>query len=248
MVRYRFPRVFELIDLIEHRDHPNAYFWEFESRVRESADIDRVWRAREVEFSRLDAAAWEDLKIAAKPYLAKRSSKGRGWEQLISTLNEARGYIYLKSKGCAAPRFIPRSKKGGIETPDLKGSRDQQLGILCEVKTIHISEDEIGARETIKARPTETRLSDEFLNKLDQTITKAFSQLLAYEAGIARDRVAFIILNFDEWAGEYKREYYAQVDEHLACRPDSACRVVFFNSRTAFHFDVEMQFAEVVNE
>jgi len=46
--------------------------------------------AREREFQRLDDAAWEFLKDEALPYLSARDRKGRGWEQLISILNQAR--------------------------------------------------------------------------------------------------------------------------------------------------------------
>ena len=248
MIRTRLPRIFELIDLIDDRCDPNAYFREFESRLPQSKNRERAWTARESEFAALDPEAWGKLKLAARPHLVKKPTDPRGWTQLISTLNEARGYIYLKEKGCLAPAFIPKSKRKGIETPDLKGERDGVEPMLCEVKTLNISDDEVAARGTIRARSTETNLSPQFLKKLQKTIAKAFSQLVNYEPEVKHDRVALIIPNFDEFLGEYKCEYYAQIDEFLESIDTNLCRVAMFNSRTAFDNSVEMRFAEVINE
>ena len=248
MTRTLFQRTFELIDLIEDRCDPNAYFREFETRVQTHENLERAWSAREREFAKLHGDAWNKLKIAAKPYLIKKSTDLRGWTQLINTLNEARGYIYLQSKGCHEPEFIPRAKQGGIETPDLKGERGEQVPILCEVKTINISDDEATARRGIKPRATETVLPSGFFLKLGKTLEKAFSQLTCYSPDKASERVALIIPNFDDFLGEYKGAYYTQIDEFLLRIERNGCRVAVFNSRTAFHTQIEMQNAEAINE
>ena len=185
MIRSRFPRVLELIDLIEDRGAAGAYFREFETRVEQDSGMARVWSGRELEFQKLDNEAWSALKTSAAPYLVKGKPNGRGWSQLISILNEARGYIYLSEMGCTEIRFIPRVKKEGIETPDLIGELDATRA-LCEVKTILISDIEIRARRNIEVRSAETSLTPEFLKKLDDTLDKARNQLFAYEGGATR--------------------------------------------------------------
>lgn len=247
MDRLRFPRVLELIDLIEDRDCADAYFQDFETRVVQDSDMARVWSGRESEFQILDDDAWSAVKTSAAPYLVRKSSKGRAWSQLVSILNEVRGYIYLSDVGCKNVRFIPRVKKKGIETPDLIGELNAAHA-LCEVKTIQISDAEIDARINIKARSTETSLTIEFLNKLEDTLEKARRQLFSYETGNEALRVALMVLNFDDWPGEHKRAYYEQIDLHIGQRPHRDYEVVFFNSRTAFHTPVSMRYAKVVNE
>jgi hypothetical protein len=247
MIRSRFPRVLELIDLIEDRGAAGAYFREFETRVEQDSDMARVWSGRELEFQKLDNEAWSALKASAAPYLVKGNPNGRGWSQLISILNEARGYIYLSEMGCTKIRFIPRVKKEGVETPDLIG----ELGavrVLCEVKTVLISDNEIRAQCNIEVRPAETSLTPEFLNKLDDTLDKARNQLFAYDGGGDAIRVVFMVLNFDDWPGQYKRYYYDQIDVHLAQQASRNYEIAFFNSRTLFHEALSMRCAKVVNE
>ena len=214
MIRSRFPRVLELIDLIEDRGAAGAYFREFETRVEQDSGMARVWSGRELEFQKLDNEAWSALKTSAAPYLVKGKPNGRGWSQLISILNEARGYIYLSEMGCTEIRFIPRVKKEGIETPDLIGELDATRA-LCEVKTILISDIEIRARRNIEVRSAETSLTPEFLKKLDDTLDKARNQLFAYDRGGDAIRIVFMVLNFDDWP-EHKCYYYDQIDVHLA--------------------------------
>lgn len=47
----------------------------------------------------LSKSSWEILKKKAFDYLTARDGN-HGWQQLISTLNEVRGYIYLREIGC----------------------------------------------------------------------------------------------------------------------------------------------------
>ena len=187
------------------------------------------------------------LKASAAPYLIKRSPNGRGWSQLVSILNEARGYIYLSEIGCTNIRFIPSITKKGIETPDLIGELNAAR-VLCEVKTVQISDSEIQARRNIEVRSVETSLTPEFLNKLDDTLDKARNQLFAYEGGGEALRIVFVVLNFDDWPGAHKRNYYKQIDAHLAQQARRDYEIVFFNGRTVFHEAVSMRFAQVVNE
>ncbi|TDJ69497.1 MAG: hypothetical protein E2O35_01230 [Proteobacteria bacterium] len=246
MLKEQFLRIFELIDLIDDRSDPGSYFREFESKITDP-DRESVWTAREADFQKLDDRAWNFLKAEAKPYLRIRKVDGRAWSQLISALNEARGYIYLRSLGCTNVNFIPKAKCNGIETPDVRGNIGERIE-LCEVKTIHISEDTLRAQRNGDSTSTEVILSPGFLGKLDFAIEKAESQLLAYPLDGEAGRTVLIVINFDDRLAEYKVDYYAQIDDHLGAQSKDEAELAFFNSRTAFHNAVKMINAKVINE
>jgi hypothetical protein len=139
MSRAETPRVYELCDLIADRSRPPSYFQDFDRSVASEPEKKRVWLAREREFQRLDDVAWGFLKDEARPYLNARDSRGRGWEQLISILNQTRAYNYLVDRGCSNVRFIERAKEQNRETPDFEA----ELGgarVVCEVKTLNASQ------------------------------------------------------------------------------------------------------------
>ena len=164
MSRSELPRTYELIELIEERTNADSYFSNEES-FEEGSTKRRVWLAREKEFQRLDSDAWGFLKDEALPYLTARNHRGRGWEQLISILNQARAYNLLLDWGCSKIRFIPREKKDGKETPDLE-AKLEDAPVICEVKTMNISADEAEASITGAVRATLVSLEPGFFNKL----------------------------------------------------------------------------------
>ena len=247
MSRQLYPLVYELIDAINDRNSPRAYFRDFETSIEESPKKAGVWAAREGQFQSLDTPSWEQLKAEAIPYLSAKDENGRGWTQLISILNQARAHNYLKRRGCSGIRFIPRAKQAGIETPVLEaklGGRE----VLCEVKTLEISDDEVKARKEILGRNTQQDLPAPFLNKLTKTLAKAQSQLHSYRANTNSECIAFLVVNFDDWPGEYKESYYRDIDDHLQGRASEDCQVVIYNETTIFHSVISMVNAEVVNE
>src|ERR1039458_3272431 len=78
----------------------------------------------------------------------------RGWQALFDRLNEAKAYRYLTKIGCSSVVFIPRTIK---QTPDSEGWLEGQQ-ILCEVKTINISDEEVNARRSFAVRSVAGRL------------------------------------------------------------------------------------------
>jgi hypothetical protein len=70
----------------------------------------------------------------------------------------------------------------------------------------------------------------------------------AFDGGEEVKRIAFIVINFDEWLGEYKCEYFAQIDRHLSSRQISGTDIVFYNQLTPFHAHISMLHAHVVSE
>ena len=246
MSRAEMPRVYELCDLIADRSSPSSYFQDFDRSVASEAEKKRVWLAREREFQRLDNAAWEFVKNEALPYLSARDSKGRGWEQLISILNQTRAYNYLVDRGCSDVRFVKRAKKQNRETPDLEAQLDGAR-IVCEVKTLNASQVEIERRQSGGVGSGTNVLSVPFLEKLDRTVEKAESQMLSYAGGDA-EHIVFFVLNFDDLLGEYKADYLGQIDDYLGLSHPTVANLVFYNQKTAFHHSLSMRHAEVVNE
>jgi hypothetical protein len=250
MSRLEMPRVYELQDLIDDPSNPSAYFQDFEASLCDPIYgllKKRVWLAREREFKRLDADSWRLLKEEVRPYLSARDQSGRGWEQLINILNQARAHNYLEDKGCSLVCFIPREKKQGIKTPDLKAELNGK-NVLCEVKTINPSEAEIDRRKAGRVGSATDLLGSSFLSKLDKTLESAKCQMDSYDANENVKRIVFVVVNFDDNIGEYKTCFYAQIDNHLAASSIQGIETVFYNQRTVFHTNILMLHAHVVNE
>lgn len=233
MSRTEMPRVYELCDQIAGRPSQSSYFQGFETSVASEPEKKRVWLAREYEFQRLDDAAWAFLKAEARPYLTSRDSKGRGWEQLISILNHARAYNYLVERGCSDVRFVERAKQQNQKTPDLEAKLDGTR-VVCEVKTLNASQAEIERRQLGGVGSGTNVLAVPFFKKLDRTVEKAQSQMLSY-AGSNSKHVVFFIPSFDDILGEYKADYFNQIDKHLGSSAYADAKLVFYNQRTAFH-------------
>lgn len=252
MLRRVMPRVYELKDLIRDQDDPRACFPNFDNYIRDNASsldsMKQAWLAYESEFQRLEATSWESLKNEASPYLnAFDLENGRGQQQLISILNQARAYNYIVDLGCSNVRFIPRAKKNGQETPDIEGELNGER-VLCEVKTIHISKDEADRRQAGGAGSTTNLLDDKFLyEKLKPTLCKAKSQMKSYDRSDNVKCVAFLVVNFDDSLGEYRIEYYAQIDRWLAVDLFPGIDIVFYNDRQSLHELVFMGHAHVIN-
>jgi len=246
MFRQEMPRVCELRDLITDTSKPCAYFQDFDDSIRDEPSKKQVWLAREREFQRLDPESWQFLKSEARPYLMTRDAR-RGWQQLISILNHARAHHYLSDEGCLGIRFIARSEINGEETPDLEGVLNG-MKVLCEVKTVNISDAEATRGQTGGVGSITNSLDEGFFRKLRFDLLKAKSQMEAYGGKGGVRRIAFVVLNFDDFLGEYKADYFGQIDRYLAANPIPSVVIVFYNQRIAFHCHVAMQNAVVVNE
>jgi hypothetical protein len=221
MFRKQLPRIYELRDCSP--DSANAYFQDFETVLLNPLARDR-YLSLEATLRALEEDAWQELKIEACQYLVTKDREGRGWQQLFDVLlSQAQGYGYLKSIGCVKIRFVPR--EGGIKTPDLEalfGSRK----VLCEVKTINISDAEVDARRYPFARKGETTLNEKFFSKLNSDITKAKEQLRAHDPVGDAKHCVYVAVHFDEWAGYSDDEYFRQIKEHLLTDPGQGTDVI----------------------
>ena len=244
MFRAELPLLYELRDCIAAPESPDAYFQDFDQNLAKSSHIKETYLRREREMQGLDAEAWAHLKKEAVPRLTKRDKRGRGWQQLFDILNEARAYNYLESIGCTHVRFIPRSSE---RTPDLEGVLASDR-IICEVKTINISDEEVTARTgPAKVRSLPINVTPGFLKKLRATVEAATQQMVAYDPYDRHVHMVYLNVHFDEFFAERKDAYFQQMDEYLAKAPVAGIRLVICNDHTAFYRPLQMRSAAVDN-
>lgn len=244
MFSAELPRLYELRDLIADPASPDAYFRDFNQNIAGSAHVKDVYLRQERVLQGLDDKAWEHLKGEASPRLTARDKTGRGWQQLFDILNEARAYNYLKSLGCAGLNYIPRSQE---KTPDLEGSLALDR-VLCEVKSINISDEEVAFRTSpVSARSIPFSLSPEFIKKLRATIETAKQQLSAFDEGLTAIHFVYLNVFFDDFLAEYKEAYFEQIDNDLAKTPVTPIKLVICNDHTPIYKPLKMNFADVDN-
>ena len=208
-------RISQLRDYSLKLNSPKTYF---------RADDDKLSNPRKRKFlvalgrelQGLDAEAWEFLKGEALPRLRAQHST-RGWQQLFDTLNEAKAYNYLVRIGCKEIKFIPRAKSDNVQTPDLRGFLGSAT-VLCEVKTINVSEDEANRFATGGVGTTRLYLENELFKKVSSVIHTAASQLLAFDRDLTSWRIVYVVFNFDDRLHEYADEYQKQIEAFIAER------------------------------
>ena len=250
VLHQQLARVFELRDTLSDPAHLDAYFKNFEASLQENSQKLEAFRKIEAVLSVLDADAWETLRQHASGLLIKPSaSKGRGWQRLFDVLSEARGYAYLRGIGCSDIRFLGRADR---PTPDIE-ARQEGRRVLCEVKTVNISDDEAGRRQRVYSgtpvvSKVPTELGGAYLAKLSKTLDNAVRQLDAEDHGREARRIVFCVLNFDDWVGDYYPAYFREIDAHLAANPLKGAEVVFCLPSNLFVRSFEMRAAKVVTE
>jgi hypothetical protein len=218
-LRNKLPRFYELRDLISNPSDPDAYDF-----VRNLEDPLVPWRFDRWEeaLDELDPVAWESLKKKAFPHLALRDRKLR-WEQLLNVLGEAFAYGYLKSQGWQDLHFIPESDR---RTPDIEGTRQGAL-VMCEVKTINLSDVEVEARHNQSTvRGVGSGLSERFFRKLDLDIDVALAQLRSHDLRDRAQYVIYINIDFDDWVPAYHDEFIDEIRRHLLHRTHGVTVVV----------------------
>jgi hypothetical protein len=206
-------RISQLRDYSINLNSPKAYFRANDDKLTNPYKR-QFFVALESELQGLDDEAWEFLKSEALPRL-KSPRPTRGWQELFDTLNEAKGYNHLARIGCTGVKFVPRATTKKVQTPDLRGF----LGtapVLCEVKTINVSDDEANRLATGGVGTTWLYLEKEFFNKLSLVIRKAASQLLEFDKDLTSRRIVYVVFNFDDRIHEYADEYEKQIEAFLA--------------------------------
>jgi len=196
-----YPRLFELYREAKQRGL-NNFFQDLAGKMKKTPDFD-VFRNLEEDLSALDSKSWADFK--SKVFrCSMEKQEPRGYSQLVDCLNEVKGYLYLKEQGYSNIEFIPESSNA---TPDIRAISENQTVVLLEVKTIHVSDEEIRYLIENTKRIESDRgaiLKDVSLgipeglkNKLMDSIGKACRQLLNYEPSTNARRIAFLIITLD---------------------------------------------------
>ena len=164
----------------------------------------RHYRAYNDALMLLDNESWAILKSKAIAQFANERA-GQRKQPFFNQLNEAFAYRYLLRQGLQDVRFLEEARK---RTPDIRfidGAKQN----YCEVKTVGISEDEIGRRKGKKAYngAIYQNLSPGFLNKLGTDIGEAWTQIHA----VGTDGLVFILVRFDDIALDYYNDYRTQL-------------------------------------
>lgn len=228
-----FPRLFELKDADPNPTHPDTYLQHLAERL-ESEHIRYHYEKVERALGVLHAEAWRDLKERALPLLTVRDEK-RGWRDLFDTLHEAKGYAFLRSVGCTDVSFIKRQDK---KTPDLSALFGSRC-VLCEVKTINISQEEADRRDRvhhgeIRAFDVPAHVTLQMVQKVRSTLERAVEQLDHEDPHRTARRIVFTVLNFDDSVCDYQAEYIGDIDAHLLANPIVGAELVFCPASNLF--------------
>lgn len=138
--------------------------------------------------SQLDVIAFESIVRKAKEAVTIRQGD-RGWEQLFNTLNEVKGYLYLKKNGYTSIEFIEESTKS---RPDLYAKSDIK-SVLLEVKTIRKSDDDI-PRDRVWS--SIDYIPEGLRNKIESDIDKSIVQLNGFYKEVD-EKVCYLIIYLD---------------------------------------------------
>jgi hypothetical protein len=213
MFRKQLPRIYELCDLLPTPPPADAYLADLDRTLVEMPGKLASYREVEQDLQSLDMAAWTFLKSELRPLLTARDKK-RGWQPLIDKLNQAKGYNHLKRAGYSHIEFIPPSVISGKRTPDLS-AYSGPTKVLCEVKTINISDDEAHRRYSGGVGSTEAQLDDGFFKKLRYDLIEAKDQMYAYDPNPGIERIAYVIVNYDDFLHEAADLYKVQIGDYV---------------------------------
>ena len=205
-----FPRLFELYQRSNKTD-PKNYFNFRELYPCAFVDTEKT-------LARLDAESWKMLLGKALPYVAV-DDPIRGYQQLWSALDEARGYDYLADHGYERIEFIEtkQTKKGGPQSPDLVATKGDSTAIL-EVKTVNESSENLSPNApwrhgAITVRPD---LAPEFKGKLVSTIERARIQLNSFP-DLTDRKIVLPVVRFDH-GQKTGGHLYEELEDFIASR------------------------------
>ncbi len=232
MFRSQLPRIYELRDLLPTPLPARAYFQDLDNTLTEWPQKLKQFRDIEADLQSLDDVAWSYLKGELAP-LPITKHETRGWQQLFDKLNQAKAYRYLARIGCTDIRFIPESRNERERTPDLQAFTQGQ-NVLCEVKTINVSDDEANRFHNQSVGDSSDQLPEGFFRKLDAVLMEAIAQMQTYCSESDVRQIAYIITNFDDRLHEYADQYLVQINQFLQCNQATDLEVVL-DMKPAFY-------------
>jgi hypothetical protein len=225
MYRQELPRIYELRDSLPTPLPERVAFPALDKTISESPQKRKFLRDVEAVLQALDAAAWTALKAKLTP-LPKRDKK-RDLQPLYDTLNEAKAYNHLIRIGCANAHFIPLSMIEGQKTPDLGATDAHGRKVLCDAKSINISDREVARRRSGGVGTSTDQLDSGFLMKLKCDLEYAKAQIVAYDQNGATRKLAYVVVNYDDSLHEYDDLYQHQIAQFIKDNPIPELEVVF---------------------
>lgn len=225
MYRKELPRIYELADLLPNPLPEKAYFRDLNETLAAWPQKRKQFQDIERDLQGLDVAAWAYLKAQVAPLLTAKH-ESRGWQPLFDKLNQAKAFNYLVDKGHANVHFFPESDVKGQQTPDLEATLDK-WNVLCEVKTINISEIEAFRRCKQDVGTVICQLGDGFFRKLASDLAQAKKQILAHRSDGTTKQIAYVVANFDDQLHEYVDRYRVQIDQFMVSNAVPELEVVF---------------------
>ena len=230
-IERNFPLVWKLYNAVCESSNANTYFENFKEGWNGAKR--KSWKDIESDLTTLDANAWKSLKAEVIHRFSQTRDTNRGWQAAFDIINEVKAYRFLKEKFSVTElQFILKSKKKGQKTPDLCGKRNGET-VLCEVKTINPSKEEIAARNNGTARNTTQQfLSENFWEKLKEKMKGAYDQMTSYDASASR--IIYVIFNFDDNLNEYVSNYISQI-KHKAPNLCPALVEVIFDIKPPYY-------------
>lgn len=208
-----FNRVLEIRDAVVALGGGAGFFEGFEESLELNIEKRRYFENIERDLSVLSGDDFQFLK-GKVIYAFNKKDTERGWSPAINLLNEAKAYDYLLKSGCVDVSFIPESQSS---TPDISATCESRA-VLCEVKTVNISKEELSARNCTCVTTVAAHLSSNFLEgKLLNIAKNAYKQINKYSRNneIGSDNRLFIVMNFDHSVHEYIRNYMEDIK--MAC-------------------------------
>jgi hypothetical protein len=198
----------ELVITLEQQYKNDWWLNAYEDKCKDYSFNVQV-NAYEEALSVLSNDSWEELKNKVIK-LFRQNSLHRGKSQFFSQLNEAFAYKYLLESGFFDIRFI---KEVITKTPDLSFKGNSFSG-LCEVKTIHISQEEI----------MRTKLTQSFENNVYEFLNQGFFNKLKFDLDNSVEKMLssqkvkeliYIIIYFDDFMLFYYENYKKQILEFI---------------------------------
>ncbi len=202
-----YPRLFDLFEASEQCDKDNYFSLMSNLTTRiYGAETYRKWEGI---LSQLDSIAFNCLVQKAKRAVSIRND-ARGWEQLFNSLNEAKGYLYLKEKGYQSIVFVKETTES---TPDLYAKSDNKSALL-EVKTIRKSDVDIPRDRVWQGVDI---IPEGLKNKINNDFNKAIEQFNCFGRKVDLSICYFIVsLDLALDMNQSNRDRLAEYIESLA--------------------------------
>jgi hypothetical protein len=201
----------ELVGAVRSSYPKDGFFDDFVESCRRIRSKRAAYRAYDDAFRWLDDNSWKLLKQKAITHF-RDHRPGQLKQGFFNQLNEAFAYRHLVRQGFRQVRILPEQ---GRRVADIEYYAEREHR-HCEVKTIGISDNEMGRRGSRSAfSNVYVQLGTPFFRKLRSTIDVARSQIAAQ----GTTGLVYVVMLFDDFAldnyGSYRREIarFAKAEE-----------------------------------